>query len=66
MLPLLYETILQAQVLVRLVTSGVFGMMTSTCLLLLVLPSAYAILEDFGWREEMVEEEGSSSSAVKV
>ncbi len=51
MLPLLSETSLQAQILVPLVTSVVFGMMTSTLLLLLVLPSAYAILEDFGFAE---------------
>lgn len=51
MLPLLSETSLQAQVLVPLVTSVVFGMLTSTFLLLLVLPAAYAIMEDLGWRE---------------
>ena len=51
MLPLLSETSLQAQVLIPIVTSVVFGMISSTVLLLLVLPSAYAILEDFGWHE---------------
>ena len=51
MLPLLAETSLQAQVLVPLVASVVFGMMSSTLLLLLVLPSAYAIMEDLGIRE---------------
>ena len=51
MLPLLAETSLQAQVLVPLVASVVFGMMSSTVLLLLVLPSAYAIMEDLGLRE---------------
>jgi len=51
MLPLLSETSLQAQVLVPLVASVVFGMISSTVLLLLVLPSAYAIMEDFGVRE---------------
>lgn len=48
MLPLLSETSLQAQVLVPMVASIVFGMMTSTVLILLVLPAAYAIFEDFG------------------
>lgn len=47
MLPLLSETSLQAQVLVPLVASVVFGMMASTILLLLVLPSTYSILEDY-------------------
>lgn len=51
MLPLLSETSLQAQVLVPLVASVVFGMISSTFLLLLVLPAAYAIMEDFGVRE---------------
>lgn len=51
MLPLLSETSLQAQVLVPLVASMVFGMITSTLLLLLVLPAAYAILEDLGFTE---------------
>ncbi len=51
MLPLLSETSLQAQVLVPLVASVVFGMMSSTVLLLLVLPASYAIMEDLGLRE---------------
>ena len=50
MLPLLAETSLQAQVLVPLVASVVFGMMSATVLLLLVLPASYAILEDLGIR----------------
>jgi len=51
MLPLLSETSLQAQVLIPIVCSVVFGMTASTLLLLLVLPAAYSIMEDFGWRE---------------
>jgi Cu/Ag efflux pump CusA len=51
MLPLLSETSLQAQILVPLVASVVFGMISSTLLLLLVLPAAYAIMEDMGLRE---------------
>jgi Cu/Ag efflux pump CusA len=56
MLPLLSETSLQAQVLVPLVASVVFGMISSTFLLLLVLPAAYAIMEDLGIREVSEEE----------
>ena len=56
MLPLLSETSLQAQVLVPLVASVVFGMISSTFLLLLVLPAAYAIMEDLGMREVSDEE----------
>ena len=52
MLPLLSETSLQAQVLVPLVASVVFGMISSTFLILLVLPSAYSILEDFGYAQK--------------
>lgn len=60
MLPLLSETSLQAQVLVPLVASVVFGMLTSTVLILLVLPAAYSILEDFGFAE-VDQEEGNVS-----
>ncbi len=48
MTPLLFETSTQALILVPLVTSIVFGMLTSTLLIMLVLPSVYAIMEDFG------------------
>ena len=51
MLPLLSETSLQAQVLVPLVTSVVFGIITATFLLLIVLPCAYAIMEDTGFTD---------------
>ncbi len=46
--PILFETSTQALILVPLVTSIVFGMLTSTLLILLVLPSVYAIMDDFG------------------
>ncbi len=48
MAPLLFETNLQAQVLIPLVTSLSFGLLASTVLVLLVLPALYAILHDFG------------------
>ncbi|GGK76233.1 efflux RND transporter permease subunit [Amphritea balenae] len=70
MLPLLSETSLQAQVLVPLVCSLVFGMMTATVLLLMVLPAAYSILEDFGFteRETLSDDlsDGSLSPVVPV
>ncbi len=47
--PLLFETSTQALILVPLVTSIVFGMLTSTLLILLVLPSVYGIMEDVGF-----------------
>ncbi|PID46198.1 MAG: acriflavin resistance protein [Proteobacteria bacterium] len=51
MTPLLFETSLQAQVLIPLVTSVVFGMLTATLLVLLVLPALYGIMEDMGFVE---------------
>ncbi|WP_444905405.1 efflux RND transporter permease subunit [Microbulbifer sp. SSSA008] len=58
LLPLLFETSLQAQVLVPLVTSIVFGISSSTILILLVLPALYGILEDFGFTEPQEESDG--------
>jgi len=49
MIPLLFETSLQAQVLIPLATSIVFGIASSTLLVLFVIPVLYSILEDFGW-----------------
>ena len=49
MVPLLFESSSQALILVPLVTSIVFGMLTSTMLVMLVLPSVYGILEDVGF-----------------
>ena len=47
LLPLLAERSMQAQVLIPLATSIVFGLLASTVLVLLVVPSLYAILYDF-------------------
>ncbi|MHC4849309.1 MAG: efflux RND transporter permease subunit, partial [Planctomycetota bacterium] len=46
LLPLLAETSLQAQVLIPLAASIVFGLMASTVLVLFVVPSVYVILGD--------------------
>ena len=51
MVPLLSETSLQAQVLVPLVASVVFGIAVATFLTLMVLPASYTILEDLGFTE---------------
>ena len=48
LMPLLFETSFQAQILVPLVTSLAFGLMTSTLLVLIVIPCLYAILHDLG------------------
>ncbi|MCL4765492.1 MAG: efflux RND transporter permease subunit [Hyphomicrobiaceae bacterium] len=47
-LPLLAETSTQAQVLKPLVISVGFGLLASTVLVLVAVPSLYAILDDFG------------------
>jgi len=47
LLPLLLETSLQAQVVKPIVISIVFGIFTSTLLVLFIIPSAYAVLADF-------------------
>ncbi len=46
--PILIETSLQAQVLVPLVTSLSFGLLSSTFLVLFVVPSLYLIFDDMG------------------
>ncbi|RDE18416.1 AcrB/AcrD/AcrF family protein [Motiliproteus coralliicola] len=48
MTPLLFETSLQAQVLIPLTVSIVFGIASSTLLVLFVVPCCFCILEDFG------------------
>ncbi|CAN2049857.1 Acriflavin resistance protein [Candidatus Magnetomoraceae bacterium gMMP-13] len=48
LLPLLSEKSLQAQILIPLATSIVFGIMASTVLILLIIPSLYTMLGDFG------------------
>ncbi len=57
MTPLLFETSLQAQILIPLATSIVFGIATSTLLVLFVIPTLYAILEDFGFATASAEDE---------
>ncbi|MBE9555472.1 MAG: efflux RND transporter permease subunit [Proteobacteria bacterium] len=46
--PMLLERSLQAQILIPLVNSLAFGMLSATFLILVVVPAFYAILHDFG------------------
>lgn len=48
LLPILTETSLQAQILIPLVASLVFGLTAAGLIVLFVLPSIYSILDDFG------------------
>ncbi len=45
--PLLLEKSLQAQILIPLATSIIFGLLATTLLVLLVVPALYSILNDF-------------------
>ena len=48
MTPLLFETSTQAQILIPLATSIVFGIASSTLLVLFIIPCLYCVLDDFG------------------
>ena len=61
LLPLLTETSLQAQVLVPLVTSLVFGLLSATLLVLVMVPTLYVILDDYGLTRAV--EEGETRPA---
>jgi multidrug efflux pump subunit AcrB len=50
LIPLLFETSVQAQILVPLVASLAFGLMASTFMVLVVVPVLYAILHDLSPR----------------
>ncbi|MCX4244239.1 efflux RND transporter permease subunit [Paraliomyxa miuraensis] len=56
LLPLLAERSLQAQVLIPMAISIVFGILASTVLVLVVVPSLYAILADFGLTARLAED----------
>jgi multidrug efflux pump subunit AcrB len=47
--PLLAEKSLQAQVLIPLATSIVFGLVVATTFVLFVVPALFTIFSDFGW-----------------
>ncbi len=47
--PMLFETSLQAQILIPLVASLAFGLVAATILVLFVVPSFYAIIDDAGF-----------------
>ncbi|TVQ31315.1 MAG: efflux RND transporter permease subunit [Geminicoccaceae bacterium] len=46
LVPLLFETSVQAQVLIPLVTSLAFGLVSATLLVLFLVPAVYVILDD--------------------
>jgi multidrug efflux pump subunit AcrB len=60
--PLLLEKSLQAQFLIPLAASIVFGLLASTALVLLIIPCLYAILGDFGLAAEVKDAGGDTLS----
>lgn len=48
LMPMLFETSLQAQILIPLVTSLAFGLMSATLLVLFLVPAFYSIIDDMG------------------
>lgn len=49
MLPLLAETSVQAAAVKPLVISVVFGLLTTTVLVLLMIPALYVLFDEWGW-----------------
>ena len=49
--PLMFETSLQAQVLIPMVASIAFGLAATTVLMVAVIPAFYTVLDDFGLTE---------------
>ncbi len=52
LLPLLAETSTQADAIKPLVISVVFGLVTATVLVLLVIPALYVVFDDWGWTRQ--------------
>jgi hydrophobic/amphiphilic exporter-1 (mainly G- bacteria), HAE1 family len=61
LVPLLFETSVQAQVLVPLVTSLAFGLAAATVLVLLLVPALYVILDDVKSLQPLSGDEGRVS-----
>jgi len=49
LLPLMFESSLQAQILIPLVLAIVGGVFATTLLVLFVIPCLYCIMDDMGW-----------------
>jgi HAE1 family hydrophobic/amphiphilic exporter-1 len=66
LLPLLSERSPQAQVLIPLAVSIVFGLMASTVLVLIVVPSLYVILGDLGLTSVKADEKQRSTAHTNI
>jgi multidrug efflux pump subunit AcrB len=65
LVPLLSERSLQAQLLIPIAASLVFGLAASTILVLIVLPAVYTILDDLGLAARLAGEQASSAAAAR-
>ncbi|MGQ9365912.1 efflux RND transporter permease subunit [Azospirillum sp. A39] len=61
--PMLFETSLQAQTLIPLITSIAFGLLTATLLITFVVPAFYAILHDLGLTALAAQERAAAHGA---
>ncbi len=59
--PLLLEKSMQAQILIPLATSIIFGLLATTVLVLLLVPASYSILHDLGVSSMRTEERGQKT-----
>ncbi|MFB6358963.1 MAG: efflux RND transporter permease subunit, partial [Thiohalorhabdaceae bacterium] len=66
LLPLLLETSTQADAIKPLVVSVVFGLVTITLLVLLVIPALYVLFDDWGWVRLNHEEPGRDEQAPSL
>lgn len=66
LIPLLLERSLQAQILIPLCISLVFGLLASTVLVLVVVPAEFAILADFGLTAKVEAEPEAEADAAKT
>jgi hydrophobic/amphiphilic exporter-1 (mainly G- bacteria), HAE1 family len=65
--PLLAEKSLQAQVLIPLATSIVFGLVVATTFVIFVVPALFSIFSDFGWvsmEKEIAKAQGETELAT--
>jgi multidrug efflux pump subunit AcrB len=66
LLPLMFEQSLQAQILIPLAISIIFGLSSSTVLVLLVIPCLYMILDDLGFTATIEESNESSRREIRL
>jgi hydrophobic/amphiphilic exporter-1 (mainly G- bacteria), HAE1 family len=64
LIPLLFERSTQAQVMIPLITSIVFGLLATTLLVLLVVPAIFSVLDEFGLTSVSNTDEGELETNV--